>query len=149
MSFFAFLAALTAAGLAAGVALAGTTGSACARVRSEARTGTPEQVMFLFVRTGVLRVDPACAYDLVTARFRKKATRATFAAGKAHIAPYRTKRPTDVLADYVPRTRLPDQAGSWITLDAPDLKPRTFEIVLQKRNGRWLVDYWAVAVGFN
>jgi hypothetical protein len=143
------VALLALAGSATGAATAAPAASSCVRVRAEARTGTAEQVMLLFVTSGVLGVNPACAYDLVTPNVRKQATRAAFAAGKAPIAVYRTKRPKSVLARYLPRVKLSDQVGSWITLDAPDQPPRTFEIVLRKRSGRWLVDYWDRAVGFN
>ncbi len=51
---------------------------------------------------------------------------------------------------YVPRVKLYDQVGSWITLDAPDLPPRTFEIVLRRLGAdAGFVDYWDRAVGFN
>ena len=65
------------------------------------------------------------------------------------MASYATSKPKAVTLQLTPRVRLADQVGSWITLDAPDRKPRTFEIVLLKRNGHWLVDYWAHAVGFS
>jgi hypothetical protein len=136
-----------AAGLLAGATPAASGTASCARVRTEARTGTAEEVAILFITSGVLRQNPGCAYDLVTSRLRKSRDRSVFAAGKA-VSPYLTKKPKAVTLDLTPRVRLADQVGSWITLDAPDRKPRTFEIVLLKRNGRWLVDYWAHAVGF-
>jgi hypothetical protein len=117
-------------------------------VRAEARTGTAEQVAVLFITSGVLRQSPGCAYDLVTPKLRGSRTRAAFASGKAVLA-YQTRKPKGVTLQLTPRVRLSDQVGSWITLDAPDRKPRTFEIVLLKRGGRWLVDYWAHAVGFD
>lgn len=136
-----------AAGLFAGAAPAAAEASSCTRVRAEARTGTPEEVTVLFVTSGVLQQNPGCAYDLVTVAFRKSRSRSVFAAGKA-VSPYLTKKPKAVTLGLTPRVRLSDQVGSWITLDAPDRKARTFEIVLRKRDGRWLVDYWAHAVGF-
>lgn len=143
-----FAAASLAVAAAGGVASAAPGAASCAKVRAEARTGTAEEVALLFITTGVLRVNPGCAYDLVTADLRKRRTRAAFVTGKA-VAPYLTRRPKAVTAQLTPRVRLSDQVGSWITLDAPDRKPRTFEIVLRKRDGRWLVDYWAHAVGFD
>jgi hypothetical protein len=117
-------------------------------VRTEARTGTSEEVAILFITASVLRQNPGCAYDLVTRGLRKSRPRTAFASGKA-FAPYLTRKPKAVTLQLTPRVRLADQVGSWITLDAPDRKPRTFEIVLLKRDGRWLVDYWAHAVGFD
>lgn len=102
----------------------------------------------LFIRAGALNVQPGCAYDLVTSGVRKGHTRASFAAGTAPIARYRTSHPSKVVASLYPRVRLADQVGSWVTLDGPDGPPHTYEIVLLKRQGRWLVDYWARAVGF-
>lgn len=136
-----------AVGLSAGTTSAASEAS-CAKVRAEARTGTPEEVAILFITSGVLRQNPGCAYDLVTPALRKSMTRTAFATGKA-VAPYRTSKPKALTVQLTPRVRLSDQVGSWITLDAPDRKPRTFEIVLRKRGGRWLVDYWAHAVGFD
>ena len=126
---------------------AASSATSCAGVRTEARTGTPEEVAILFITSGVLRQNPACAYDLVTGGMRKSRTRAAFASGKA-VTPYVTRKPKQVTLELTPRVRLSNQVGSWITLDAPDRKARTFEIVLLKRDGRWLVDYWAYAVGF-
>jgi len=139
-----------AVGLAAGSAAtaAAAPEASCAGVRAEARTGTADEVAILFITSGVLRVNPGCAYDLVTPALRKNRPRSAFVAGKA-VAVYPTSRPRAVTAQFTPRVRLSNQVGSWITLDAPDRKPRTFEIVLRKRDGRWLVDYWAHAVGFN
>ena len=144
----ALLALAVAAGLAAGTASAASGASSCARVRAEARTGTAEQVAVLFITSGVLRQNPGCAYDLVTSGLRKSRNRAAFASGKA-VAAFPTRKPKKVSLELTPRVRLSDQVGSWITLAAPDRKARTFEIVLLKRDGRWLVDYWAHAVGFN
>ncbi len=144
----ALLVLAVAAGLAAGTGSAASGASSCARVRAEARTGTPEEVAILFITSGVLRQNPGCAYDLVTSGLRKSRTRAVFASGKA-VASFPTRKPKKVSLELTPRVRLSDQVGSWITLAAPDRKARTFEIVLLKRNGRWLVDYWARAVGFN
>ena len=140
--------AAVAAGPAVGPAAGGVSAASCANVRAEARTATADEVAILFVTTGVLRQNPGCAYDLVTPALRKSRTRATFAAGKA-IVPYVTRKPKAVTAQLTPRVRLSTEAGSWITLDAPDQKPHTFEIVLRKREGHWLVDYWAHAVGLN
>jgi hypothetical protein len=144
----ALLVLAVAAGLAAGTGSAASVASSCAGVRTEARTGTPEEVAILFITSGVLRQNPGCAYDLVTSGLRKSRTRAVFASGKA-VASFPTRKPKRVSLELTPRVRLSDQVGSWITLAAPDRKARTFEIVLLKRNGRWLVDYWARAVGFN
>jgi hypothetical protein len=144
----ALLVLAVAAGLAAGTGSAAAGASSCARVRAEARSGTPEEVAVLFITSGVLRQNPGCAYDLVTTGLRKSRTRAVFASGKA-VTPYPTRKPKKVSLELTPRVRLSDQVGSWITLAAPDRKARTFEIVLLKRDGRWLVDYWAHAVGFN
>ncbi len=137
-----------AMGLTVGPAGGGVSAAACAKVRAEARKATPDEVAILFVTSGVLRQNPGCAYDLVTPTLRKGRTRATFAAGKA-LAPYLTRKPKAVTAQLTPRVRLSTEVGSWITLDAPDQKPHTFEIVLRKRDGHWLVDYWAHAVGFS
>lgn len=135
--------------VAAGHAGAATTArTSCAAVRAAARDATAEQVMFLFIRSGALNLQPGCAYDLVTSGVKKGHTRASFAAGRAPIARYRTRRPGAVTAELYTRVRLPDQVGSWVTLDGPDGPPHTYEIVLRKRQGRWLVDYWARAVGF-
>jgi hypothetical protein len=149
--FTALLALSTVAALAVGpLAGAGVSGpeATCAKVRAEARTGTPEEVAILFITSGVLRINSGCAYDLVTPALRKTRPRAAFVSGEA-VTVYRTSRPKAVTAQFTPRVRLSNQVGSWITLDAPDRKPRTFEIVLRKRDGRWLVDYWAHAVGFD
>ncbi|MGZ8687340.1 MAG: hypothetical protein ACXWZP_02810 [Gaiellaceae bacterium] len=137
--------ACLAVGSAAGTAAAATS---CAKVRAEARTGSAEEVAFLFITSGVLRQNPGCAYDLVTPALRKNRSRTAFTTGKGGLATYVTRKPNAVTADLTPRVRLSTEVGSWITLDAPDRKPRTFEIVLRKRDGRWLVDYWARAVGF-
>jgi hypothetical protein len=139
---------LGASGLSAETVSAAPAAPSCAKVRSEARSGTPEDVTILFITSGVLRQNPGCAYDLVTAAYRKRRARSVFAAGRA-VLPYLTKKPKAVTLGLTPRVRLADQVGSWITLDAPDRKPRTFEIVLLKRDGRWLVDYWAHAIGFD
>ena len=104
--------------------------------------------MVLFIRAGAVSVQPGCAYDLVTPSVRKGHSRASFAAGTAPIARYKTRHPGKVRAELYPRVRLADQVGSWVTLDGPDGPPHTYEIVLRKRQGRWLVDYWARAVGF-
>ncbi len=127
---------------------AASAASSCAAIQAEARRATPEQIIVLFIRSGALRLKPGCAYDLVTPSVRKGRTRAAFAAGTAPIAQYRTQRPGAVRAELFPRVRHSDQVGSWVTLDAPDVPPHTYEIVLRKRQGRWLVDYWARAVGF-
>lgn len=142
--------ALSAALLPAlgGDALSAPGAASCAKVRADARTGTPEDVAVLFITSAVLRLSPDCAYDLVTPALLGKRTRKAFAAGRG-VAPYATSRPRAVTFRLAPRVRLLDQVGSWITLAAPDRKPRTFEIVLRKRGGRWLVDYWAHAVGFD
>lgn len=149
LSLFLLVPSLLAAatGILAGSA-SPSSGASCATVRAEARTGTAEEVAILFITSGVLRQSPGCAYDLVTVGLRKSRPRKTFAAGKA-VASYATSKPKAVTLQLTPRVRLADQVGSWITLDAPDRKPRTFEIVLLKRNGHWLVDYWAHAVGFS
>ncbi len=145
VSGYALVLAAAAAGVAAGDV---TAASSCAKVHAEARTGTAEDVAFLFITSGVLRQRPECAYDLATPELRNGRTRAAFAQAKG-LATYVTRKPKAVTADLVPRVRLSTEVGSWITLDAPDRKPRTFEIVLRKRDGHWLVDYWARAVGFN
>ena len=147
-SLLVILVLAVTAGLVAQASSAASLSPSCKRVQREARTGTAEQVAVLFITSTVLRQNPGCTFDLVTRNLRKSRTRAALASGKA-VAAFPTKKPRRVTLELTPRVRLADQVGSWITLAAPDRKARTFEIVLLKREGRWLVDYWDRAVGFN
>ena len=99
------------------------TASSCAAVRAAARDATAEQVTVLFIRAGALNLQPGCAYDLVTSRVRKGHTGGSFAAGTAPMCATGPGRPGAVLAELYPRVRLPDQVGSWVTLDGPDGPP--------------------------
>ena len=146
LALFAILAAVAAPSASATAPAASTP---CTKLRAAARSGTAEDVIMLFINLGALQVNPACAYDLVTPRFRKNMTRAGFASRKPPFVHYRTNNVASVTAAYIPRVKLVDQVGSWITLDAADRKPTTFEIVALKQHGLWLVDYWNLAVGFN
>jgi hypothetical protein len=124
----------------AGRAPGGRPAGPCAAVAREARSATAAEMAVLYVRERVLRLgDPRCRQLLETAAFRRR---------YPQIDRYETAKPRQVRARITNRVDLVDQNGSWVTLDGPDAPELTYEIVLVRRDGRWLVDYWARAVGF-
>ena len=98
-----------------------------------------------FVATAVLRVDTACSYDLVTREFRQGLTREAWAGGTIPVIPYHTKLPGQVRVETLPRAAAAGQAASLVLMSSPDIGDYTFEVVLVRRAGRWLVDYWNAA----
>jgi hypothetical protein len=98
-----------------------------------------------FVATAVLRVDTVCSYDLVTREFRQGLTREAWAGGTIPVIPFHTKLPGQVRVETLPRDADAGQAASLVLMSSPDIGDYTFEVVLVRRAGRWLVDYWNAA----
>jgi len=93
----------------------------------------------------VLRVDTACSYDLVTQEFRQGMTREAWAAGTIPVIPFHTKLPGQTQVETLPRAADAGQRASLVLLSSPDIGGYAFEVVLVRRTGRWLVDYWNAA----
>jgi len=98
-----------------------------------------------FVATAVLRVDTVCSYDLVTREFRQGLTREAWAGGTIPVIPFHTRLPGRVRVETLPRDADAGQAASLVLMSSPDIGDYTFEVVLVRRAGRWLVDYWNAA----
>jgi hypothetical protein len=103
----------------------------------------PEAVASAFVRTAVLRVDPGCSFDLVTPALRQGMTRREWSSGTIPVQPY----PTALLDTLEIVTRVYEDGvalrAAWVDLSSADLGAWSFELVLERRDGRWLVSYWA------
>jgi hypothetical protein len=98
-----------------------------------------------FVATAVLRVDTVCSYDLVTATLRQGLSRAAWSGGTIPVIPFHTVRKDDVSVETMPRPADPGARASLVLMSAPDIGSYAFEVVLVRRAGRWLVDYWNAA----
>jgi len=98
-----------------------------------------------FVATAVLRVDTACSYDLVTREFRQGLTREAWAGGTIPVIPFHTKLPGQARVETLPRDADAGRRASLVLLSSPDIGDYAFEVVLVRRAGRWLVDYWNAA----
>ena len=98
-----------------------------------------------FVATAVLRVDTVCSYDLVTREFRQGLTREAWADGTIPVIPFHTKLPGQTRVETLPRDADAGRRASIVMLSSPDIGDYAFEVVLVRRAGRWLVDYWNAA----
>lgn len=98
-----------------------------------------------FVATAVLRVDTVCSYELVTQEFRQGLTREAWAGGTIPVIPFHTKLPGRVRVETLPRDADAAHRASIVLLSSPDIGGYAFEVVLVRRAGRWLVDYWNAA----
>ena len=98
-----------------------------------------------FVATAVLRVDTVCSYDLVTREFRQGLTREAWAGGTIPVIPFHTKLPGQTRVETLPRDADAGRRASIVLLSSPDIGDYAFEVVLVRRAGRWLVDYWNAA----
>jgi hypothetical protein len=98
-----------------------------------------------FVATAVLRVDTVCSYDLVTNEFRQGLTREAWAGGTIPVIPFHTRLPGQVRVETLPREADAGRHASLVLLSSPDIGDYAFEVVLVRRAGRWLVDYWNAA----
>jgi len=124
--------------LALGAAEAPTGAAGC-----EPAPRAPGAVTDAFVRTAVLRVDTVCSFDLVAPALRQGMTKRQWASGAIPVQPY----PTALLATLEVATRVYDQRetlrAALVELSSADLGAWAFEVVLERRDGRWLVSYWA------
>ena len=98
-----------------------------------------------FVATAVLRVDTVCSYDLVTREFRQGLSREAWAAGTIPVIPFHTALPGQVRVETLPRDAAAGARASLVLLSSPDIGDYAFEVVLVRKAGRWLVDYWNAA----
>ena len=119
-------------------------------VAREGSSCTPPATTFAavrdrFVATAVLRVDTICSYDLVTRQLRQGMTREAWAAGTIPVIPFHTKLPGQTRVETLPRDADTGHRASLVLMSSPDIGDYTFEVVLVRRAGRWLVDYWNAA----
>jgi len=98
-----------------------------------------------FVATAVLRVDTVCSYDLVTENLRQGLSRSAWAGGTIPVIPFHTVQKGQVQVEATPRDADPGERASIVLMSAPDIGSYAFEVVLVRRAGRWLVDYWNAA----
>lgn len=98
-----------------------------------------------FMHTAVLRVNQICSYDLVTGNVRQGLSRAEWAHGDIPVVPYPTALPQTLRIEKRAKQGAAGERASFIVLEAADLRPAVFELVLVRTAGRWLVDYWGPA----
>jgi hypothetical protein len=94
-----------------------------------------------FVVAGVERKDLSRAYDLSTPTLRGGLTREQWLTGSIPVAPY-PGRETHV-GRWQPTFITPDSIGLHVILhpeEGADVGPQSYNIVVRKLNGRWLVD---------
>jgi len=94
-----------------------------------------------FVVAGVERKDLSRAYDLSTPTLRGGLTREQWLTGSIPVAPY-PGRETHV-GRWQPTFITPDSVGLHVILhpeEGADVGPQSYNIVVRKVNGRWLVD---------
>lgn len=126
----------------------GTAQQVCAEpIPRGTSAGSAREVGAMFVRTAVVRRNTICSYDLVTPTLRQGLSRREWQTGNIPVQPFPTEYPEDLRAEVVPSVTLASERGTWVTLEAADLGRAVFELVVVKRDGRWLVDYWAPAPG--
>ncbi len=59
--------------------------------------------------------------------------------------PFHTKLPGQTRVETLPRDADAGRRASIVLLSSPDIGDYAFEVVLVRRAGRWLVDYWNAA----
>ena len=72
-------------------------------------------------------------------------TAAKVFAGTIPVIPFHTKLPGQTHVETLPRAADAGQRASLVLLSSPDIGGYAFEVVLVRRTGRWLVDYWNAA----
>jgi hypothetical protein len=61
------------------------------------------------------------------------------------VIPFHTKVPGQTRVETLPRDSDAGRRASLVLLSSPDIGGYAFEVVLVRRAGRWLVDYWNAA----
>ena len=59
--------------------------------------------------------------------------------------PFHTALPGQVRVETLPRDAAAGARASLVLLSSPDIGDYAFEVVLVRKAGRWLVDYWNAA----